>query len=1458
MSSIHSLQQTAPESPELLEDASAVEYVPTDAEMHDTIPNNQQQQQQPQEQVTEEELDAPQELTVAVIDINDSVQQKDASVNLPRHRGTLNVDVLGAQNSSEALRSTSTSMSTSTSISTSTSTSTSTRGDNLSVTSQGEEQLNSTPASASASSPVNVPEVDMAEETQHNRHDREISMIASELNALKTSQSGWDTSDDESRDDIADVANETLGNDDIESQVNSPNPHNTIREEGEKETETSHNSDPSKTHNIATTSLAYSQINGGQVSGSTTPVVEEILKTPEDSSALKEIDNFRFTTPILPEASTFQNGIDESAKSNNSSRSNTDSFLVKPDYTVSPMIGQFEGMQLSMDDDMQLLTPKRQLLYRDLDSHELSEETVTNSSLAEPNTQLNALKIQSLDPFSMRDQQIEKEKVAARLELEKYKQQQKSPAIPSKNSPTFDINQLKLDLSNKELKPPFASTLNSSASSDHDFNSIIDNYNNSPMSGGSPYSRTDTRKSTIASPAQSSNQRFSILSHSSTSNDSVRRVQGHTRTNSIPHELKTRPLPSTSNSIKNLPEKRKKKKLFAGLSKAFGINSSNSRSQPDLKISAPKDVVLKTHVSYDSETQTYKDLPTEWARVLSAQGISVAEQQANPDAAKEAMKFYSEAYGNHGFSDGVKFMDVHNRDSAYSEYIDSTHDITQDFSQDTLTGNNLTNNQSYASSSTSSNVDRSTPRLMKTPGSEFSSFTPHTASPNISLNSTKEEVEYIPKRHAPPPPPPATGKSGSANKVPQSLLSSPPILQSRAVSNPSAPKPTKSLSRHASLSNARKHLTSNNSSPTQTMKSPSSTGRSTPNSPSTSIMDSFSKRFGGRKRSGTASSDNRFRIVHLTEGISNPGGPVQISSPAQAGVNSASAFFNMAKGKLASPEIMKVSPNVLNATGSFENDSFFEPRRAPPPLPKSSSQETRHNIPSALDSAVVPSVSTHESPKEVVPATEYIHELTTQTSASTVQGPTSPTLAANDKTPASDLDAAMREEDEEVNAHILNHLNLPTDEKLLSKVDESLPPIPPASILTDTVDAPGEDVEHDVPIATDQSREDIDITEDVEKDKENKSIVASPQGVSPIPIPSAPPASAPANSNKRQLTEEELEKRREIRRAKDLKYMKKLREICSSDDPNIRYHDLVKIGQGASGGVYTAHDDITKQCVAIKQMELEKQPKKELIINEILVMKGSKHGNIVNFIESYLLKKDLWVVMEYMEGGSLTDIVTHSIMTEGQMGAVCRETLKGLRFLHSKGIIHRDIKSDNVLLSLNGDIKLTDFGFCAQIKDHASKRNTMVGTPYWMAPEIVKKKSYGPKVDLWSLGIMTIEMIEGEPPYLNETPLRALFLITTNGKPELKDWNSLSPALQEFLNACLEVNPEKRANSVQLLNSAFILQAPDNTALAPLVEVARREKRKEEDQDQTDDDDEGYDDQADGDTDTLDEFNNTS
>ena len=127
----------------------------------------------------------------------------------------------------------------------------------------------------------------------------------------------------------------------------------------------------------------------------------------------------------------------------------------------------------------------------------------------------------------------------------------------------------------------------------------------------------------------------------------------------------------------------------------------------------------------------------------------------------------------------------------------------------------------------------------------------------------------------------------------------------------------------------------------------------------------------------------------------------------------------------------------------------------------------------------------------------------------------------------------------------------------------------------------------------------------------------------------------------------------------------------------------------ASGGVYTAYQVGTNLSVAIKQMDLEKQPKKDLIINEILVMRASRHPNIVNYIDSFLHKNELWVVMEYMEGGSLTDVVTANLMTEGQIAAVSRETCQGLEHLHRHGVIHRDIKSDNVLLSLTGDIKLS-------------------------------------------------------------------------------------------------------------------------------------------------------------------------
>ncbi|KAF1803503.1 Pak2 protein [Mucor lusitanicus] len=297
---------------------------------------------------------------------------------------------------------------------------------------------------------------------------------------------------------------------------------------------------------------------------------------------------------------------------------------------------------------------------------------------------------------------------------------------------------------------------------------------------------------------------------------------------------------------------------------------------------------------------------------------------------------------------------------------------------------------------------------------------------------------------------------------------------------------------------------------------------------------------------------------------------------------------------------------------------------------------------------------------------------------------------------------------------------------------------------------------------------------------------------------------------------------------KDAEVIAKLRTICIEADPSLVYKNMRKIGQGASGGVYTAYSEGSDFPVAIKQMNLEQQPKKELIINEILVMKESKQKNIVNFIDSYLWRGDLWVIMEYMEGGSLTDVVTNNMMMEGQIAAVCHEVLEGLQHLHSKGVIHRDIKSDNILLSLYGDIKLTDFGFCAQLNEMQSKRTTMVGTPYWMAPEVVTRKEYGPKVDIWSLGIMAIEMVEGEPPYLNENPLRALYLIANNGTPKLQNPEALSPIFRDFLAKCLEVEVDRRPSASEMLKHPFLRCADPLPSLAPLIRAARDAVRREE------------------------------
>ncbi|KAH0610080.1 uncharacterized protein H6S33_012626 [Morchella sextelata] len=356
-----------------------------------------------------------------------------------------------------------------------------------------------------------------------------------------------------------------------------------------------------------------------------------------------------------------------------------------------------------------------------------------------------------------------------------------------------------------------------------------------------------------------------------------------------------------------------------------------------------------------------------------------------------------------------------------------------------------------------------------------------------------------------------------------------------------------------------------------------------------------------------------------------------------------------------------------------------------------------------------------------------------------------------------------------------------------------------------------------------------------------QTTLQSSNQASRIPAPTTPTVkplnvpTKPANAAKEVITKQERkENQRRVSGMTEAQVMEKLRSVVSPGDPNQSYTKLKKVGQGASGSVYVAKINSSPASamaasmlsssgknnarVAIKQMDLAHQPRKELIVNEILVMKESQHPNIVNFLDAFLKgNSELWVVMEYMEGGALTDVIEANTLEEDQIATICFETCKGLEHLHAQNIIHRDIKSDNVLLDAYGHVKITDFGFCAKLTEQKSKRATMVGTPYWMAPEVVKQKEYDAKVDIWSLGIMAIEMIESEPPYLNEEPLKALYLIATHGTPTLKKPEKLSKELKNFLAVCLCVDVKHRATAEELLKHDFLRKGCPLASLAALL-----------------------------------------
>ncbi|KAM9227043.1 LOW QUALITY PROTEIN: serine/threonine-protein kinase PAK 3-like [Leptosomus discolor] len=376
------------------------------------------------------------------------------------------------------------------------------------------------------------------------------------------------------------------------------------------------------------------------------------------------------------------------------------------------------------------------------------------------------------------------------------------------------------------------------------------------------------------------------------------------------------------------------------------------------------------------------------------------------------------------------------------------------------------------------------------------------------------------------------------------------------------------------------------------------------------------------------------------------------------------------------------------------------------------------------------------------------------------------------------------------------------------------------------------------PLAPSVSEAEDEDDEEEEDDNEPPPVIAPrPEHTKSINTrsviePAAAPAPAeeattpqPENSN---TSSRNTDGQREKSKMTDEEILEKLRSIVSVGDPKKKYTGFEKIGQGASGTVYVALDIATGQEVAIKQMDLHREPQKEVFLHEILIMRENKNPNIVNYLDSYLVGDELWVVMEYLAGGSLTNVVTETSMDEWQIAAVCRECLQALDFLHSNGVIHRDIKSDNILLGMDGSVKLTDFAFSAWISPEQSKRSTMVGTLQWMAPEVVLGEAYGPKVDIWSLGITAIEMAEGEPPYFNEDTHRVEDLIATNGTPELQNPERLSALFHDFLNCCLEVDVDRRWSAKELLQHPFLTLAKPLFSLTPLIIAAKEANKKEQ------------------------------
>ncbi|XP_047200969.1 TRAF2 and NCK interacting kinase a isoform X9 [Girardinichthys multiradiatus] len=306
-------------------------------------------------------------------------------------------------------------------------------------------------------------------------------------------------------------------------------------------------------------------------------------------------------------------------------------------------------------------------------------------------------------------------------------------------------------------------------------------------------------------------------------------------------------------------------------------------------------------------------------------------------------------------------------------------------------------------------------------------------------------------------------------------------------------------------------------------------------------------------------------------------------------------------------------------------------------------------------------------------------------------------------------------------------------------------------------------------------------------------------------------------------------------------------DLSALKDPSGIFDLVELVGNGTYGQVYKGRHIRTGQLAAIKVMDVATDEEEEIKSEINMLKKYSNHRNIATYFGVFIKKQppgiddQLWLVMEFCGAGSVTDLIKNTkgnTLKEDWNAYICREILRGLAHLHQHKVIHRDIKGQNVLLTENAEVKLVDFGVSAQMDRTVGKRNTFIGTPYWMAPEVIAcdenpEATYDCKSDLWSLGITAMEMAEGAPPLCDMHPMRALFLIPRNPAPRLKS-KKWSRKFQSFIENTLVKNHTQRPSTEQLLSHPFITELPNERHLRiQLKDHIDRTKKKRGERDET-------------------------